>query len=285
MKKYATLILAGLIMIFPLFGCDNNVKTDDNELALEVTKTFIEELEKNNFDGVKECYTPKLKENTELLEELEETGKTGLTKYNDSNFKLQKVKQCNIHDTTGKITSKYTLNIGDNVELECNIDFDLIKIRKKWYLNADPEINTSASSKSTVLYNADTIELAIKYCQSDIMHRDNEIYNNNNTYIDLEGVTQTVPDAVEERAKITIYDVLGVNQILDSAKPVIYYGEIFEPYWYSQTAQCIFMNSDYEVISDDGNYIHINVSDTTPLTENGVPSKQVLVYGLDTPYN
>jgi hypothetical protein len=72
---------------------------------------------------------------------------------------------------------------------------------------------------------------------------------------------------------------------LDSAKPVIYDGDMFELYWDSMNAQCIFMNSDYEVMSDTGNYICTNVSSTTPLTKNGEPSKEVLVYGLRTPYN
>ena len=282
MKKCIAFILTGLIIALSLYGCDNNVKTDkNNKLALEVTKNFIQELEENNFDGVKKCYNPKLKENTPMLEKLEETGRTNITIYDNASLELQKVKKCSMHDTIGKITNKYTLNIENTVKLDCTFEFDLIKVGKKWYLDSDPKINSSVNNKNTALTNAETIRLAIKYCQSNITHRNNEVYNNNRTYIDLDGVMQIVPDAVEERAKITTYDVFGVNDILDCVKPVIYDGEIFEPYWDTHTDNCIFMSLDYIIMSSEDNHIQHIVHDTiTPLTENGKPSKQVLVYGL-----
>ncbi len=288
MKRFIVLILAGLIIALPLCSCDNNVKTDDkNELALEVTKNFVDKLDENDFVGVKECYTPKLKENTDILNELENTGKTDITKYDQTSFEFLKVKKCNIVGNKGKITSDYTLNIG-KVKTDCTFKFDVVKVDGKWYLDSDPEINSSKKikkkSNNDELSNDQTIELAVKVCHTDISTKLNDIYNNDKSYIDLDGNKQTVPDASDdnESKTISIYDVVGVNDIYEAITPIISDGKMYEPYWKSSIDNdiCIYMNSDHDIISayDD---ITINTNDTiTPLTENGIPRNDVYIVDL-----
>lgn len=284
MRRFTALILTGLIIALPLCGCKNNVKADkNNELALEVTKNFVEELECNNFVEVKKCYSTNLKEYTDILGELKNTGKTDITKYDQTNLEFIKVKKCSTVGKKGKVTSDYTLNIG-KVKIDCTFEFDVVKVNGEWYLDNDPEINSSEKNKNYELSKAETIELAVKNCQADISAKANDIFNNDMSYIDLDGNKQTVPNSSDENESktISVYDVVGAYGIYEAITPIIYNSKMYEPYWKSGTDGdiCIYMNSDNDIISEYDD-ITINTNDTiTPLTKNGIPRNDVYVCDL-----
>jgi hypothetical protein len=272
MKKYTAFILAGLIIALLLCGCSNN-----EEKATEVTEDFIAALEDNSIDDLEECYNPDSRKSPDMLTEF----RTELSQYDDVGFVLQEVKNCEIDGKKGKITSDYTLNIGLKIKVDCTFSFDVIKVDGEWYLDSDPKINSSKKHKNNALSNAETVELAVKECQADIAARNNEVYNNNRTYIDLDGVTQTVPDAYREHSEITIYDVVGVKDIYEAVAPIVYDGKIYEPYWYFMLDECKFLSFDHEVLSPDNNYIDEYWFDVSyELTKKGIPRKDIYIDDL-----
>lgn len=96
-------------------------------------------------------------------------------------------------------------------------------------------INTAA--KNTALANADTIELAVKECQSQIAAKNNEIYNGSK----IDGVD--IPDAIEEHGDVNILHVAKVKAIKEAFNVVTYSGKNYIPYWITTTDKCVFAYS------------------------------------------
>lgn len=281
MKRFTATLLVGLIIALPLYGCDNNVKEDKNrELAVQVTKNFVDELEKDNLEGVKLCYTPDLSEATDILKQLEGAGTTALTDCDSIDFVFDKITKCSIDKNIGKIITRYNVNIENTPDIKCIFKFEVEKIDGNWYLTKDPEINSSKDNMMTALTNAETIELAIKECMFEIATKSNSLYNGYVKYIDPENTEKTLPDAISNYKEISVADVAGAKNIYEAFKPVIYNGTIYKPYWVSEENECMFLDSTLNNINEDG--LDCNATHTiTQLVDNGIPSENAYIIEFD----
>ncbi|MEE0265688.1 MAG: hypothetical protein UD936_08695 [Acutalibacteraceae bacterium] len=274
MKKLTTIILAGLIIALPLYGCSNNEK--DIESAVEVTKTFVEELEKNSFKAVRACYTPDLSEATDILEELEKTGVTSLTDSDSIDFVFDKITKSSLGEKAGEIRSRYNVVFENGQSIKCTFEFEVEKTDGSWYLSEDPEINENKDYMLIALTDSQTIELAIKECMIDIDTGYNSVYNGTTKYIDPLNTERTLPDAITNAKEISVADVAGAKHISEAFKPVIYDGTLYKPYWIMENNVCVFLDSKRNNISEN-QPDYEDTDKVVPLTDYGIPSENVYI--------
>lgn len=126
-------------------------------------------------------------------------------------------------------------------------------------------INTAA--KNGAMSNAQSIELAVKECQSYIASGNNEVYKKNGS-VKLDGSKFTTPnvtihDAKTEHAQIVIQEVAAVKGIAEGFGKVSYNGADYEPYWNKDSQKCVFVNASTKK-DLDGNTVTIATGGATP---------------------
>lgn len=137
-------------------------------------------------------------------------------------------------------------------------------------------INTAA--KNGAMSNAQSIELAVKECQSYIASGNNEVYKKNKT-VTLDSTkfatpNVTIHDAKTEHAQIVIQEVAAVKGIADGFGKVSYNGSDYEPYWNKASQKCVFVTGTGANAKDlDGNTVTIAAAPGAP----GAPATTGLV--------
>lgn len=127
---------------------------------------------------------------------------------------------------------------------------------------AIPVVNSiiNTASKNGAMSNAQSIELAVKECQSYIASGNNEVYKKNKTVTLDAGKfavsSVAIHDAKTEHAQIVIQEVAAVKGIADGFGKVSYNGKDYEPYWNKAAQKCVFVTGTGANAKDlDGNTV------------------------------
>lgn len=116
---------------------------------------------------------------------------------------------------------------------------------------AIPVVNSiiNTASKNGALSNAQSIELAVKECQSYIASGNTEVYDGSATVAfdstKFAGGTSPLKleDAKKDHAKINIMQVAAAKGIMDGFVSVSYNGADYSPYWNKTTQKCVFVTT------------------------------------------
>lgn len=129
---------------------------------------------------------------------------------------------------------------------------------------AIPVVNSiiNTASKNGAMSNAQSIELAVKECQSYIASGNNEVYKAGKTVTldagKFANATVTIHDAKTDHANIKIDEVAAVKGIADGFGKVSYNGADYEPYWNKAAQKCVFVTGTGANAKDlDGNTVTI----------------------------
>lgn len=129
---------------------------------------------------------------------------------------------------------------------------------------AIPVVNSiiNTASKNGALSNAQSIELAVKECQSYIASGNNEVYKANKT-ITLDSAkfatsSVTIHDAKTDHGNIVIQEVAAVKGIASGFDKVSYNGNDYYPYWDKVSQKCVFVTGTGNAAKDlDGNSVTV----------------------------
>ena len=112
---------------------------------------------------------------------------------------------------------------------------------------AIPVVNSiiNTASKNGALSNAQSIELAVKECQSYIASGNTEVYDGSKTVaFDTTKFGGTSPltlkNAKTDHANIDIQQVAAAKGMMNGFVSVSYNGADYEPYWNKTTQKCVF---------------------------------------------
>lgn len=121
---------------------------------------------------------------------------------------------------------------------------------------AIPVVNSiiNTASKNGALQNAQSIELAVKECQSYIASGDTEVYNGtklvpfDSTKFDgptasKNGTNVKISSAKAAHGSIDIWQVAAAKGMMSGFTKVSYNGKDYEPYWDKVSQKCIFLTS------------------------------------------
>lgn len=128
---------------------------------------------------------------------------------------------------------------------------------------AIPVVNSiiNTASKNGALSNAQSIELAVKECQSYIASGNNEVYKSGKTVTLDSGKfatpSVTIHDAKTDHANIKINEVAAVKGIADGFGKVSYNGMDYLPYWNKAAQKCVFVNAT-DTKDIDGNTVTLS---------------------------
>lgn len=128
---------------------------------------------------------------------------------------------------------------------------------------AIPVVNSiiNTASKNGALSNAQSIELAVKECQSYIASGNNEVYKAGKSVTLDSGKfatpSVTICDAKTNHAAIKIDQVAAVKGIADGFGKVSYNGKDYEPYWSKAAQKCVFVNAT-DAKDIDGNDVTLS---------------------------
>lgn len=128
---------------------------------------------------------------------------------------------------------------------------------------AIPVVNSiiNTASKNGALSNAQSIELAVKECQSYIASGNNEVYKSGKTVTLDSGKfaipSVTIHDAKTDHANIVIQEVAAVKGIADGFGKVSYNGKDYQPYWNKAAQKCVFVNAT-DAKDIDGNTVTLS---------------------------
>lgn len=121
---------------------------------------------------------------------------------------------------------------------------------------AIPVVNSiiNTASKNGALQNAQSIELAVKECQSYIASGDTEVYDGNKQVpfdsakfdgpaASKSGTNVKISSAKAAHGSIDIWQVAAAKGMMSGFTKVSYNGKDYEPYWDKVSQKCIFLTS------------------------------------------
>ncbi len=130
---------------------------------------------------------------------------------------------------------------------------------------AIPVVNSiiNTASKNGALSNAQSIELAVKECQSYIASGNTEVYDGSKTVaFDTAKFGGTSPltlkNAKTDHANIDIQQVAAAKGMMNGFVSVSYNGKDYEPYWNKTTQKCVFATGTGNTVTDlDGKSVSV----------------------------
>lgn len=122
---------------------------------------------------------------------------------------------------------------------------------------AIPVVNSviNTASKNSAVSNAQTIELAVKECQSYIATRNEEVYNGSTPNRLGMG---NIPSAATAHSSINIQHVASAKAIDKAFETVTCFGNNYEPYWDTINDKCVFLS-----VTSNGVSLHSDIQTGT----------------------